>query len=229
MQLPLSAASQRKILWDNFSRLYDIKAPQVKSADAKCARSAGPCTAESAAMPYFSFPASRADIAAADRERTPTMKIVDADGHVAEGASLAVQAMERWPQFIKTRTDGRPSLKIEGRHYPEDQGPGAGCPPEHGLSTVKGINWSSAEGVLQDADRDHIDTMVLYPSFGLCAPSLEDPEFAAGFARLYNEWIAGCCAPPTAGSTASPSCRSSTAVSRSTSCARRRRSGWSRR
>jgi len=25
------------------------------------------------------------------------MKIIDADGHVAEGASLAVQAMERWP------------------------------------------------------------------------------------------------------------------------------------
>ena len=107
------------------------------------------------------------------------MQIVDADGHVAEGASLAVQAMERWPQHIKLRTDGRPSLLIEGRHYPEDQGPGAGCPPEHGLSSVAGINWSSPEGVLKDADRDHIDTMVLYPSFGLCAPSLEDPEFAA--------------------------------------------------
>ncbi len=37
--------------------------------------------------------------------------------------------------------------------------------------------------------------MVLYPSFGLCAPSLEDPEFAAGFARLYNEWIADYCKP----------------------------------
>jgi predicted TIM-barrel fold metal-dependent hydrolase len=121
------------------------------------------------------------------------MKIIDADGHVAEGASLAVQAMERWPQYIKPRTDGRPSLKIEGRHYPEDQGPGAGCPPEHGLSTVAGINWGSPEGVLQDADRDHIDVMVLYPSFGLCAPSLEDREFATGFARLYNTWIADYC------------------------------------
>jgi len=35
--------------------------------------------------------------------------------------------------------------------------------------------------------------MVLYPSFGLCVPSLEDPAFAAGMARLYNEWIAGYC------------------------------------
>ena len=123
------------------------------------------------------------------------MEIIDADGHVAEGTSLALEAMRRWPQHIKPRTDGRPSLKIEGRHYPEDQGPGAGCPPEHGLSTVAGLNWSSAEGVLRDADRDHIDVMVLYPSFGLCTPSLEDPEFAAGFARLYNGWIADYCKP----------------------------------
>lgn len=123
------------------------------------------------------------------------MEIVDADGHVAEGATLALEAMKRWPDKITTRTDGRPSLKIEGRHYPEDQGPGAGCPPEHGLSKVEGIHWSSAEGVLRDADRDHIDVMVLYPSFGLCAPSIEDPEFAAGFSRLYNSWIADYCKP----------------------------------
>ena len=49
--------------------------------------------------------------------------------------------------------------------------------------------------MLGDADRDQIDTMVLYPSLGLCAPSLEDPEFAAGFARLYNQWIADYCRP----------------------------------
>jgi len=101
--------------------------------------------------------------------------------------------MERWPQFIKFRNDGRPSLMIEGRHYPEDSGPGAGCPPEHGLSRAEGIDFSTAQSVLKDADRDHIDVMVLYPSFGLCAPSLVDPEFAAGFARFYNGWIADYC------------------------------------
>jgi uncharacterized protein len=122
------------------------------------------------------------------------MRIIDADGHVAEGASLAVEAMQRWPQHIAPRDDGR-GLVIEGRNYPEDSGPGAGCPREHGLSTADGIDHSSAEGVLGDADRDHIDTMVLYPSLGLCAPSLEDPEFAAGFARLYNRWIADYCRP----------------------------------
>ena len=37
--------------------------------------------------------------------------------------------------------------------------------------------------------------MVLYPSFGLCAPSIEDPEFAAGFAvpsyMAFEEKLAG--------------------------------------
>ena len=122
------------------------------------------------------------------------MRIIDADGHVAEGASLAVEAMQRWPEYITPRTDV-PGLVIEGRNYPESSGPGAGCPTEHGLSAAEGINCRSAEGVLGDADRDQIDTMVLYPSLGLCTPTLEDPEFAAGFARLYNEWIADYCKP----------------------------------
>ncbi len=121
------------------------------------------------------------------------MTIVDADGHVAEGSTLPLEAMKRWPQFVTARSDGKPGLTVEGRNHPEDSGPGAGCPPQHGLSVADGIDWSSAAGMLRDADRDHIDTMVLYPSFGLCAPSLEDPDFAAGFARLYNEWIADYC------------------------------------
>lgn len=118
------------------------------------------------------------------------MQIVDADGHAAEGASLALQAMERWPQFIELRSDGRPSLLIEGRRYPDDTGPGAGCPAEHGLSRAEGIDYSTAQSVVRDAERDHIDVMVLYPSFGLCAPSIENRDFAVGFARLYNQWIA---------------------------------------
>ena len=122
------------------------------------------------------------------------MRIIDADGHVAENPSLAIEAIKRWPQYVRPSTDGRMRLTFEGRNYPEDQGPGAGCPPEHGISAAADMNCRSAEGVVGDADRDHIDTMVLYPSLGLCAPSLEDPEFAAGFSRLYNQWIADFCA-----------------------------------
>ncbi|SEH79270.1 hypothetical protein SAMN04489835_4187 [Mycolicibacterium rutilum] len=121
------------------------------------------------------------------------MRIIDADGHVAEGASLAVEAMQRWPRHIAPRTDGL-GLVIEGRHYPESTGPGAGCPTEHGLTSAPGLNCRTAEGVAANAERDHIDVMVLYPSLGLCTPTLRDPGFAAGFARLYNRWIADYCA-----------------------------------
>src|SRR3954452_12511860 len=120
------------------------------------------------------------------------MRIVDADGHVVEGASLAIEAMRRWPHLVAPRPDGR-GLVIEGRNYPEDSGPGAGCPTQHGLSAAPGLHCTTPEGVLGDAELDGIDTMVLYPSLGLCTPTLVDPEFAAGFARLYNEWIADYC------------------------------------
>src|SRR5438093_12383773 len=120
------------------------------------------------------------------------VEFVDADAHVVEGQALIGECLRRWPDAFAFSERGE--LLTEGRRYPEPEGPGAGCPPEHGLSTVDGINPYTVEGVLADADRDGIDTMVLYPSFGLCAPSLEDPDFAAGFARLYNEWVAGWCA-----------------------------------
>jgi len=121
------------------------------------------------------------------------MRIIDADGHVAEGATLAAEAMARWPELIVPRPDGR-ALVIEGRNYPQAEGPGAGCPREHGLSTADDIDCSSPQAVLRDAERDHIDTMVLYPSLGLCVPTLENPDLAAGFARLYNRYIADYCA-----------------------------------
>ena len=121
--------------------------------------------------------------------------IVDADAHVIEGAPFAKLALERWPDRFSFRVadDGTPGIVIEGRRYPEYEGPGAGCPPQHGVSQAPGIDPSSVAGMLADADRDHIDEMVLYPSMGLAVPSLEDPAFAAGFAGLYNEFIADWC------------------------------------
>ena len=40
------------------------------------------------------------------------MRIVDADAHVVEGTTFAPQAMQRWPEHISLRLDGRPSLRI---------------------------------------------------------------------------------------------------------------------
>ena len=122
------------------------------------------------------------------------MQIIDADGHVAEGASLAVEAMRALARthHAARRRAGRWSSRAGTIPKPTARAPAVpastACPRRTASTTRR------AEGVLGDADRDQIDTMVLYPSLGLCAPSLEDPEFAAGFARLYNQWIADYCA-----------------------------------
>ena len=121
------------------------------------------------------------------------LHIVDADAHVVEARELVGKCLQRWPEAFQLEAGTPPAVLVEGRHYPEASGPGAGCPPEHGLSKVDGINPWTAEGVLADATRDHIDTMVFYPSFGLCAPSIVDRHVAAGFCRLYNEWLADWC------------------------------------
>ena len=120
--------------------------------------------------------------------------VIDADAHVVEGAAFALEALARWPDRVKLeRTpDGTPHFRIEGRRYPESSGPGAGCPPQHGLTPAARDPHSPA-GVLADADREGIDRMVLFPSLGLGVGGLEDAAFAAEFARLYNRFIADYC------------------------------------
>lgn len=121
--------------------------------------------------------------------------VVDADAHVIEGASFAREALARWPDKVQlARTpDGTPYFAIEGRRYPNASGPGAGCPPEHGLTRAAGDPLTPA-GVLADADREGIDRMVLFPSLALGVGGFADAAFAADFARVYNRWIAEYCA-----------------------------------
>ncbi len=121
--------------------------------------------------------------------------IVDADAHMVEGASFAGEMRSRWPDRVRIAqaADGSPGIWLEGRRYPDPEGPGAGCPPQHGLTSADGANPHTLEGMLADADREGIDRMVLFPSLGLAAPSLRDPDFAAQFAALYNEFAADYC------------------------------------
>lgn len=67
-----------------------------------------------------------------------------------------------------------------------------GCPAEHAIT--EGVSPGSAESMLADVDRDHIDRMVCFPSIALFAPSIEDPALAGELSRLYNEWVTAFCA-----------------------------------
>jgi len=120
--------------------------------------------------------------------------VVDADAHAVESVEFFAELMQRFPDHVGVRTDTKLGVLVEGRPYPQYEGPGAGCPPEHGLTTAPGVDPGSVDGVLANADTDGIDEMVLFPSFGLCVPTLEDPALGAGVARLYNRWASEFCA-----------------------------------
>ena len=57
------------------------------------------------------------------------MRIIDADGHVAENSSLAIEAIKRWPDHVKPGRDRPLRLMFEGRNYPEDKAPAPAAPP----------------------------------------------------------------------------------------------------
>jgi predicted TIM-barrel fold metal-dependent hydrolase len=122
------------------------------------------------------------------------LEVVDADAHVVEPVEFFVELFKRFPADVAVRADTRLGVVIEGRPYPDFTGPGAGCPPDKGLTEAAGVDPGSVEGVLANADTDGIDEMVMFPSFGLCVPTLDSPHLGAGLARLYNEWVAGFCA-----------------------------------
>src|SRR5207237_3390356 len=48
---------------------------------------------------------------------------------------------------------------------------------------------------IPDMDLDGIDAAFLYPSMGLFAGAVHDPELAAALCRAYNRWLADYCKP----------------------------------
>jgi predicted TIM-barrel fold metal-dependent hydrolase len=121
------------------------------------------------------------------------IEVVDADAHMIEPPSFFAELMTTFPDQIGIRTDTHLGVLVEGRPYPQYQGPGAGCPPEHGMTVAPGVDPGSPAGVLANADSDGISAMVLFPSFGLCVPTIEDPALGAAVARIYNAWAADFC------------------------------------
>ncbi len=117
--------------------------------------------------------------------------VIDADAHIIEGPVFLSQAQSRWPELVRL---GEGGIFIEGRRYPEPEGPGAGCPPAHAINLAAGRNPLTVEGTLADASREGIDKMVLFPSFGLAVPSFRDPSFAGEIASFYNGYIRDWCA-----------------------------------
>ena len=122
-----------------------------------------------------------------------TLRIVDGDAHLLEGAEFITELMEAHPDNVRFQTTGGISgATIEGKRFPNSTGKGCGVDAGTSL-TLKANNPFEPHGVVADADREGIDVMVCYPSLGIGATAFDDIVFAEDFARRWNRWAARFC------------------------------------
>lgn len=133
--------------------------------------------------------------------------VIDADGHVLEPVDfwrtyIDPSFRERAPQLVVDER-GRTRLRVEDRFVGAPQG--IGMIGSLGVDRTGDItSFQYEEGRpggfdpharIPDMDLDGIDAAFLYPSMGLYAGAIEDPELAAACCRAYNRWIVEYCAP----------------------------------
>src|SRR6476620_478379 len=139
---------------------------------------------------------------------TRAYNVVDADGHILEPLDLWDRYMdpefrERRPRFVIDE-NGKERLGVEGKLLGNPRGIGSLGSVGVRQGIVKANTLKYAEGKkggfdpharMIDMDADGIDAAFLYPSLGLFAGAVEDPELAAAMCRAYNRWLADYCKP----------------------------------
>ena len=96
--------------------------------------------------------------------------ILDADGHVLDTEETYQQHLE--PPFHER---GRSIYPLDGF--------------DRNLGGRLGRRPADAPALLADMDVEGIDTMVLFPTFGLNLGMIREPDYAAALARAYNNWM----------------------------------------
>jgi len=121
-----------------------------------------------------------------------TLRIVDGDAHLLEGAEFIAELMEAHPDKVQFQSGGVSGATIEGKRFPNSVGKGCGVDAPTSL-TLKANNPFEPHGVVADADREGIAVMVCYPSLGIGATAFDDLVFADDFARRWNRWASRFC------------------------------------
>jgi hypothetical protein len=103
------------------------------------------------------------------------MHVIDADGHIVEAA-----------REIRARL-AEPYSKRRGALLPSD-----GMDTSMG-GRLGGIEDNDVPTRLRDMDREGIDTSVLFPTSSFALTQLIEPDYAAAYARAYNDFIAEVC------------------------------------
>jgi predicted TIM-barrel fold metal-dependent hydrolase len=134
---------------------------------------------------------------------------IDSDGHILEPLELWTQYMD--PQY---RNDA-PRLIRDSRGKERLLIGQKVLGSERGMATLGAVGSRDGAVVVDDTteykdgrpggfdpharipdmDLDGIDAAYLYPSIGLFAGAVEDPDISANICRAYNRWLADYCKP----------------------------------
>src|SRR5213082_1791254 len=121
--------------------------------------------------------------------------VIDADGHILEPLDLwdnymDPQYRDRAPRLVVDPETGKEKLDVEGQLLGSQQGMGG----IGGVGARQGA-VKAAEMKYEEGRPDGIDAAFLYPSMGLFAGAVHDPELASALCRAYNRWLADYCKP----------------------------------
>ena len=135
------------------------------------------------------------------------MIVIDADAHVEESPATFSDAYldpafrKRRPQVVNS--EGRLYWRVEDQIYPRLFGRGChnmGTPAHHEgqrsfytaskPESIESIEISHPEARLKDMADEDLGVQVIYPSFFLVHPLVDDPGLGAALCGSYNRWLA---------------------------------------
>jgi predicted TIM-barrel fold metal-dependent hydrolase len=140
---------------------------------------------------------------------TRAYNVVDADGHILEPLDLWAKYIDpkfrdRAPRVVKG-DNGKERLVIEEHQVGDGRlgiGRIGGVGARQGVVEADTMAYKDGKpggfdphARIPDMDADGIDAAFLYPSLGLFAGGIHDPELAAATCRAYNRWLADYCKP----------------------------------
>jgi predicted TIM-barrel fold metal-dependent hydrolase len=136
--------------------------------------------------------------------RTNPHSVVDADGHVVEPPEAWADMPEKHRPVITRDSSGYEHVVVgDTEILAVPLGtlatPGSDFSDPSSFRSLSEAQPGGSDPVLRlcDMDEEGIDQAVLYPSIGLYAWAITDPEAAVSVAKAYNDWLASYCAADT--------------------------------
>ena len=120
------------------------------------------------------------------------------------GSTISIRPFATGRPKLVNDKDGKDRLLVEEQVLGSQQGMGGigGVGARQGVVSAETMSYEEGRAGgfdphkrIPDMDLDGIDAAFLYPSMGLFAGAVHDPELAAALCRAYNRWLADYCKP----------------------------------